>query len=69
MLNRTPYFVNGLGGETLHPFGKPVTGSQVRYNRDYGALLVAATNSQIAFEFYSRARRLVDSYSLGKRCG
>jgi tartrate-resistant acid phosphatase type 5 len=62
------YLVNGLGGETIHPFGTPVAGSQARYNGDFGAMLVEATNSQITFRFYSRAGQLVDSSSLGKNC-
>jgi hypothetical protein len=62
------YFVNGLGGETLHPFSTPVPGSQVRYNADFGAMLVEATSQQITFRFYSRAGQLIDSSSLRKSC-
>ena len=62
------YFVNGLGGETLHPFGTPVPGSQVRYNGDYGALLIEATSSQITFRFISRVGQVIDISSLRKSC-
>jgi hypothetical protein len=41
-----------------------VAGSQVRYNADWGAMLVEANSSQIAFKFYSRASLLVDTYTL-----
>jgi tartrate-resistant acid phosphatase type 5 len=68
VLNNFPYFVNGLGGESLHPFASPVPGSQVRYNADFGAMLVDATKRQISFRFYSRAGALIDSYSRSKTC-
>jgi len=39
------YFVNGLGGHpTLHGFGTPVPGSQVRYNGNHGAMRIEATD-------------------------
>jgi len=63
-----PYIVNGLGGESLHPFGTTVAGSQVRYNADYGALLVDANKSQLLLRFYSRAGHLIDAYTLRKTC-
>jgi len=68
VLSNFPYFVNGLGGETIHPFATPVPGSQVRYNADFGAMLVDATKRQISFRFYSRAGALIDSYSRSKTC-
>ena len=57
-----PYFVNGLGGRNLHTFGTPVPGSQVRYNADFGAMLVDADTDDMTFRFYSRAGALVDTY-------
>ena len=63
-----PYVVNGVGGDSLHPFGTPLAGSQVRYNADYGAVLVEATTTQLRLRFYSRAGRLFDSYTLRKTC-
>jgi hypothetical protein len=68
VVDRIPYFVNGLGGETLHPFGTPEAGSQVRYNADFGAMLVDASKTRITFRFFSRAGKLVDTYSLSKTC-
>jgi tartrate-resistant acid phosphatase type 5 len=48
-----PYFVNGAGGGGLYNFGTPIDGSQVRYNRNYGAMLVTASDESLTFEFYS----------------
>jgi acid phosphatase type 7 len=41
-----------------------VSGSQVRYNGDYGALLVDATDTNITFHFISRKSVSVDLYSI-----
>jgi len=43
------YFVNGIGGAPLYPMGAPITGSQVRYNADYGAMLIEATSDRITY--------------------
>jgi hypothetical protein len=48
-----PYFVNGSGGGGLYGFETPVDGSQFRYNRNYGAMLVTASDEHLTFEFYS----------------
>jgi tartrate-resistant acid phosphatase type 5 len=66
-----PYFVNGLGGrwrtiQPIHSFGDAVEGSQVRYNRDYGAQLVTADDGCINFSFYARSGAMIDSYTLLK---
>ncbi len=58
------YFVNGLGGSTRYAFGAPVPGSQVRYNADYGAMLVEASQDAIVFQFISRAGVVVDRYTV-----
>jgi tartrate-resistant acid phosphatase type 5 len=58
------YFVNGLGGRSKYGFGSPIPGSQVRYNDDYGAMLVESYQDSIVFKFYSRANDLVDTYTL-----
>jgi predicted phosphodiesterase len=60
------YFVNGLGGRSKYGFGSPIPGSQVRYNDDYGAMLVESYQDSIVFKFYSRANELVDVYTLFK---
>ncbi len=58
------YFVNGLGGRSIYSFGAPVTGSQFRYNEDYGAMLVDATGTQVSFEFINRTGEIIDSHVL-----
>jgi hypothetical protein len=47
------YFVNGLGGNSPYGFNTPVTGSQVRYNGNFGAQRVTASSTAITFEFLS----------------
>jgi hypothetical protein len=63
--NNLPYFVNGLGGYPgIYSFGAPVSGSQVRYNSNYGALRVTASDFFITFEFITRAGILIDTYTI-----
>ena len=61
-----PYFVNGVGGAGRYYFVNILDGSLVRYNADYGAMRVEATETQILFEFINRAGELVDSYEINK---
>ncbi len=60
-----PYFVNGLGGESIVGFGSKVSGSQVRYNGDYGAQLIETTNSTMTFKFINRSGQVIDTFTLG----
>ena len=60
-----PYFVNGLGGKSIYSFGTPIAGSQLRYNGNYGAMLVDATDAYINFKFITRSGTVIDSYVLG----
>lgn len=63
--NGFPYFVNGVGGRSLYNFkGTPLNGSQARYSSDYGAMLVAASETSITFEFYNRASTLLDTCTI-----
>ncbi|HEV3138186.1 MAG TPA: metallophosphoesterase, partial [Pirellulales bacterium] len=65
LINNFPYFVDGLGGQSvISPFNTPEPGSQVRYNADFGAMLINADNTRIQFQFYSRAGTLIDTYSI-----
>src|SRR3990172_1481546 len=57
-----PYFVNGLGGKSIYAFSAPVSGSQVRYNDDYGAMLVEASATQIVFQFIARTGAVIDTH-------
>lgn len=61
-----PYFVSGLGGKSKGSFGTTVSGSQVRYNADYGALFVTASPTQLDFEFRDLSGTVIDSYSIVK---
>jgi tartrate-resistant acid phosphatase type 5 len=60
------YIVNGLGGGPIYLFLGQVDGSQVRYNEDYGALLVTADESGLQVQFYNRQGQLVDEIKLAK---
>ena len=57
-----PYFVNGLGGRSIYALGTPVAGSVVRYNGDYGAMLVDASSTGITYQFINRSGAVIDSY-------
>ena len=57
-----PYFVNGLGGMSRYSFNNPIAGSQVRYNADYGAMLVVASETDLTYQFVSRTGSVIDSY-------
>jgi tartrate-resistant acid phosphatase type 5 len=63
-LNGFPYFINGLGGKSRYNFPSPVPGSQVRYNQDYGAMLVEATEDRLNFQFINRQGEIIDQYQL-----
>ncbi len=63
-LNGFPYFINGLGGKSKYNFHTPVPGSQVRYNQDYGAMLVEATEDRLTFQFINRQGEIIDQYQL-----
>ena len=60
-----PYFVNGLGGQTIYGFGTIQTGSMRRYNGDYGAMLLDADTENLTFKFITRTGLVVDSFTLG----
>ena len=63
-----PYIISGLGGHSSDNFMSTVAGSQVRYNADFGALLVQASDSTITFEFWSTTNggKLIDSYTIDR---
>ncbi|MBC6988861.1 metallophosphoesterase family protein [Hymenobacter sp. BT491] len=58
------YCVNGLSGRSIYGLTEPLKESQVLYNADYGAMLFDATSESLRFRFYTRARQLIDSYTL-----
>ncbi len=59
-----PYFVNGLGGKSIMPFGQAVTGSVVRYNGDYGFIVGYEFQDYLEFRFYTRTGLIIDSHKL-----
>jgi hypothetical protein len=62
--NNLVYFVNGLGGKSLYAFGTPIAGSLVRYNSNYGAMLIEANSDSIQFQFITRTGLVIDTYSI-----
>ncbi len=59
------YVINGLGGRSIHLFSSvPDTGSRVRYNSDYGAMLVDAGPDSMNLTFVNRRDSVIDSYTL-----
>lgn len=61
-----PYFINGIGGGAIYDIGSPASGSIVRFNDDYGAMLVEASEMAVKFQFVTRSGVLVDEYSIVK---
>jgi hypothetical protein len=64
LVDGIPYFINGLGGGPIYDFNLIEETSQVRYNADYGAMLVTASEEQITFTFSNRQGEVIDIYSL-----
>jgi hypothetical protein len=63
---KLPYFVTGLGGQSIGEFGARVKGSVVRFTGKYGALFATATPTTLSFKFRTTAGRVVDSYAMAK---
>ena len=66
LMDGIPYFTNGAGGAGLYNFVTILPQSQFRYNANYGAMRVTASETEMLFEFFSRVGDLVDSYQLTK---
>jgi hypothetical protein len=66
LVDGIPYITNGSGGGGLYNFGTPLPESQFRYNANFGAMLVTASDAEILFEFYNRVGTLIDSYRMTK---
>jgi len=60
------YFVNGLGGRSIYGFPSIIEDSQVRYNEDYGAMLVEVNLGEMRFQFINRQGEIIDDISLEK---
>src|SRR5262249_17802344 len=60
-----PYFIDGLGGESIDDWVRPQRpGRQIRYNGNYGAMRVDASDTQIQFQFFARTGQLIDTYTM-----
>jgi hypothetical protein len=59
-----PYFVNGIGGDDIYSFGSVVPGSEVRFNQDFGAMRVEASNTYMKFQGITRAGIVVDEFTI-----
>ncbi len=60
----TTYVVDGSGGKDLYGFGDAVAGSRVRFNEDFGALFLMASDRALVGEFWSVAGVRVDRFAL-----
>ena len=65
MIAGFPYFVNGAGGSGTTSFALiAVSGTEVRFNDDMGAMRVIADQAAITFEFITRSGELIDFFKL-----
>ncbi len=67
-----PHFVTGIGGNNTRGYSTPYeTGSEMRYNDDFGTMYVVANNAGITFQFYSitNGGTLIDQYTIGSPIG
>lgn len=58
------YIVNGLGGRSIYSFGTAIPESHVRFNDDYGAMIVVANSDSITFLFITRNYHIADRHTL-----
>ena len=66
LVDGLPYFIDGVGGSWVSHFGEIDNNSRFRYNEDFGALMVEASDTRILFRFINRTGRLVDEYVMVK---
>lgn len=64
LVNGTPFFINGLGGGPIYYFGLTSEYSAIRYNGDWGAMLVEADTQQVTFQFINRLGEVIDTYQI-----
>ncbi len=60
--NGFPYIIDGAGGQSLYNFKTPIDGSEVRYNCNFGALLVDMDDKSLTTRFITVKGGLVDTY-------
>jgi len=66
LVDGLPYFIDGVGGSWFSNFCEIDNNSQFRYNEDFGAMMVEASDTRISFRFINRSGRLVDEYVMVK---
>lgn len=64
LIDGFPLFINGLGGGSRYAFKFISPYSVVRFNADYGAMLVIANEHQITFQFITRYGEVIDNYQI-----
>jgi tartrate-resistant acid phosphatase type 5 len=64
MRDGIPYFVNGFGGHSKYAFITTVTGSAVRFNGDFGAMLVEVDRKGAVFRFVTRGGSVIDTHTV-----
>jgi tartrate-resistant acid phosphatase type 5 len=63
-----PYFVVGNSGSSRYRFTAALPESRVRFNSEYGALLVTADSTAIRYEFVTADGKKVDELAVSKEC-
>lgn len=64
MKTGVPFFINGAGGRNEHDlFSTPISGSTVRNNTDFGAMLIQASDDVITCQFISRTGDVLDLWT------
>lgn len=67
MINDFPFFVNGLAGAPIYAWADEwAEGSVAHFNRDYGAMRVEATTTEITFQFITRWDEVIDTFTIEK---
>jgi hypothetical protein len=64
MRDGVPYFVNGFGGHSRYAFIAAVPGSAVRFNSDFGAMLVEVDRNAAVFKFITRGGSIIDTHTV-----
>jgi hypothetical protein len=59
-----PYFINGLGGGAQYAIATPLPGSEARFQGEYGAMLVEASQAWLTFQFITRYGEVIDTYQI-----
>jgi len=59
-----PYFVNGLGGKSIYPFGTPLPESSVRFNGDYGFMIGYEYENRLEFRFFTKTGLQIDAHTI-----